>query len=87
MKERRMEKNRVIDYQRLMTLNQKVKTNVASKVERDEYMLLLFENNSITKNQFDDYKAGRNNEELFDTAITIGGIVLLGYLLGKVFSK
>jgi hypothetical protein len=79
--------NNILDYHKLMVLNQKVQTNTATKVERDEYMLMLYNNNSISRKQYDDYLAGRNNEELFDSAITIGGIVLLGYLLGKMFSK
>ncbi len=82
-----METNNNLDFNRLFELNQKVQNKLASKPEADEYMLLLLKNNSISKKQYEDYIAGRNKEELFDTAVTIGGIVLLGYLLGKIFSK
>lgn len=79
--------NNNLDYTRLFELNQKVQAGSATKLEKDEYMLLLLRNNSISKKQYDEYMSGRSNQELFDTAITIGGIVLLGYLLGKLFSK
>lgn len=72
-----------INYQRLLFLSQKVKSGQASKSERDEYMDLLFQNNSITSKQFHDYKADRNTEDIIGAALVIGGIVLLGYLLGK----
>ncbi len=82
-----MATNNTLDYNRLFELNQKVQAGSATKPEKDEYMLLLYRNNSISKKQYDEYLSGRSNQELFDAAITIGGIVLLGYLLGKLFSK
>ena len=82
-----MATNNKLDYTRLFDLNQKVQLGSATKPEKDEYMLLLFRNNSISKKQYDEYLTGKNNQELFDAAITIGGIVLLGYLLDKLFSK
>ena len=72
-----------MNYQRLLFLSQKVKSGQATKPERDEYMDLLFQNNSITAKQYHDYKAGRNTEDILGAALVIGGIVLLGYLLGK----
>jgi len=73
-----------INYHRLHFLSQKVKSAQATKSETDEYMELLYQNNSITPKQFKDYKAGRNKEDILGASIVIGGIVLLGYLLGKV---
>jgi hypothetical protein len=72
-----------MNYQRLLSLSQKVKTGQASKAEKDEYMNLLYQNNSLTDKQYKDYKAGRNVEDVLGAALVIGGIVLLGYLLGK----
>lgn len=72
-----------INYNRLLFLNEKVNSGNATKEEKDELMNLLYFNNSITQKQYDDYKAGRNRDELVRTALTIGGIVLLGYLIGK----
>jgi hypothetical protein len=73
-----------IDYQRLLSLSNKVKSNQASKPEKDEYMNLLYHNDSITQKQYNDYKQGRNVEEIINAALVIGGIVLLGYLLTKI---
>lgn len=72
-----------INYQKLLSLSQKVKAGEANKAERDEYMELLFQNGSITPKQYNDYTAGRNTEDILGTALVIGGIVLLGYLLTK----
>ena len=73
-----------IDYQRLLFLSNKVKSGQANKSEKDEYMDLLFRNRSITQKQYDDYRAGRNVDDIIGAALVIGGIVLLGYLLGKL---
>ena len=72
------------DIQRIFDLNQKLKDKTATKLEKDEYMGLLYKNHSITKKQFDDYKLGRNSDDLIEAALTIGGIVLLGYLISKL---
>lgn len=72
-----------MNYQRLLSLSQKVKAGHANKSEKDEYMDLLYKNKSITIKQYNDYKAGRNVEDILGAALVIGGIVLLGYLLGK----
>jgi hypothetical protein len=82
-----MEERNNIDYTRLLTLNQKVQQNSATNLEKDELMSLLYRNNSITRKQYDDYKSGQNIEEVFKAALVIAGIVLLGYVLDKVFSK
>lgn len=76
-----------IDYKRLLSLNQKVSANTASKAEKDELMSLLYKNNSITRKQYDDYLSGRNIDDILGAALTIAGIVLLGYLLDKLLSK
>lgn len=76
-----------IDYKRLLSLNQKVSANTATKAEKDELMSLLYKNNSITRKQYDDYLSGRNIDDILGAALTIAGIVLLGYLLDKLLSK
>ena len=75
----------MIDYVKLQQLTDKVKSNTATLQEKDEYMLMLYQNNSITKSQYDKYLNDRNSTETIGAAITIGGIVLLGFLLGKLF--
>lgn len=70
---------------RLLFLNQKVKNRTATNEETEEYMNFLYMNGSITPKQYQDYKSGKNVEEIIKAGLIIGGIVLLGYALGKLF--
>lgn len=72
------------EYNRLMTLNQKVKNDTASKAERDQFFDLLYKHGHISKKQYDDYRNGRNIEDLVNAAVVIAGIVLLGHILGQI---
>ena len=75
------------DYQRLFDLKQKINLNIASKDEKNEYMLLLYRNGSITKQQYDAYISNQNADELIKGALTIGGILLATWLIAKLFEK
>lgn len=77
----------MIDYDRLKYLNNKVKSSSASISEKDEYMMLLYTNKSITKSQYHKYLKDKNSGSLINTAITIGGIILLGYIIDKITSN
>lgn len=70
---------------RLLLLNQKVKNNTASKSEIDEYMKCLYDNGSITSKQYNDYIAGRNTDDIIKASLVIGGILLFGYALSRIF--
>ncbi len=74
----------MIDYNKLQYLSNKVKNNTATQIEKDEYMVLLYNNGSITKNQYDTYINDKNSNESLGAAVTIGGIILLGYLISKI---
>ncbi|WP_444647882.1 hypothetical protein ACSLMO_06465 [Flavobacterium columnare] len=74
----------MIDYYKLQQLSDKVKNNTATDREKDEYMLMLYNNGSITKNQYDKYLSDKSSNESLGAAITIGGIILLGYLISKL---
>lgn len=77
-----------VDYSRLIYLNKKLKDNVASKLERDEYMDILLKNGNITTEQYNNYKNNSSNkEEVVNAALTIGGIMLVAYLLDKLISR
>ena len=78
-----------LDYTRLNYLSNKIKANTASKSERDEYMLSLYKNGNITKNQYDDYIAnpGKSSDDTVKAAVTIGGVLLLAYLLSQIFDS
>ena len=74
----------MMDYQRLSTLSQKIQNGAASKTEKDDYMWMIYQNGSINKYQFDNYKNDRNVSEVLNAGLTIGAILLLGALLKKV---
>lgn len=76
-----------LDYQRLADLANKVRNNTASPAERDAYMVLLYRNGSITEQQLTDFRAGRNTEEIVKAAVAVGAVLLIGYLIGELFSK
>lgn len=76
----------MIDYIKLQQLSDKVKANIATQEEKDEYMLMLYKNGSITQSQYDKYKKDKSNTETLGAAITIGGIILLGYLLDELIN-
>ncbi len=65
-------------------LSEKIKSGHSTKPEVDEYMKLLFKKGSISQAQYDDYVNGKNSESFVKTALTIGAIILLGYLISKL---
>lgn len=77
----------MIDYIKLQQLSDKVKANTATPQERDEYMQMLYQNGSITQNQYNKYLKDKSNKETWEAAKTIGGILLLGFLLKKLFEN
>lgn len=79
--------NSIINYTRLSYLGDRVKAGIASKQEKDEFMLMLFQNRSITKKQYEDYIGNRNSEDVVNAALSIGAVVLIGYLLKEMFSR
>ena len=74
----------MIDYFKLQQLSDKVKNNSATQIEKDEYMVMLYNNGSISKSQYDKYLNDKNEKETIGAAVTIGGIILLGYLISKL---
>lgn len=50
-------------------------------------MLMLYNEGSITKNQYDKYITDKNNNESIGTAVTTGGIIFLGYLINNIFDN
>lgn len=76
-----------IDYQRLAFLGDKVRGSTASKPEKDEYMRLLYLNGSITEQQYKDYVAGRNSDEILQAALAVGAVLLIGFLISELFKR
>ena len=75
-----------LNYMRLSFLGDKVKAGNATKAEKDEFMLMLQKNGSITTKQYNDYTANRNTDDIVNAALAIGAVVLIGYLLNELFT-
>jgi hypothetical protein len=76
-----------IDYGRLSYLGERLRAGIASKQEKDEYMLLLYQNGNITQQQYNDYLTNQNAEQILKAALAVGAVVLIGYLLKELFSS
>lgn len=76
-----------IDYKKLSYLGDRVKLGIATKEEKDEFMLILCQNGSITQKQYNDYLTNQNAEEIVKAALAIGVVILIGYLLKEIFSS
>lgn len=77
-----------INYSRFLELNEKIKSQKASQTEKDEYMLMLYQNGDISEKQYQDYKVSdEDSNELLKAGLTIGGIILVSYLLSKLIDE
>lgn len=76
-----------IDYRRLSNLGDKVRAGNASKLEKDEFMRMLYDNGSITEIQYSNYLKNQNVEEIMKAALAVGVVILIGYLLKSMFSS
>lgn len=79
-----------IDFGRLSYLGDRLKTGNATEHEKDEYMLILLKNGSITQKQHSEYLKNRNKantDEILNTALAIGAVLLIGYLLSEMFKS
>jgi len=76
-----------IDYVRLSNLGDKVRADIATKQEKDEFMLMLYQKGSITKKKFNDYHNNQTTEEILKAALAVGAVLLIGYLVSELFSK
>jgi hypothetical protein len=74
-------------YQRLLELKDIIKEKKASKKEKKEYMMILYENGNISKGQYDKFNKGENSDNIVNAALTIGGIILASWLITKLFEK
>jgi len=75
------------EYRRLSELGDRIKANLASKADKDEYMQLLLKNGSITQAQYQNYmdqKGSKQADDLVGAALAVGAILLIGYLIKEL---
>jgi Ni,Fe-hydrogenase I small subunit len=79
-----------IDFGRLSYLGDRLKAGLATKQEKDEYMLILYKNGSITQKQYNEYLANgnkANTDEIVNAALAVGAVLLIGYLISEMFKS
>lgn len=79
-----------IDFHRLSFLGDRLRAGVASKQEKDEYMLILYKNSKISQKQYNEYLRNSNKsntEEILDAALGVGAVLLIGYLISEMFKS
>jgi hypothetical protein len=74
-----------INYSRLSYLGDRVKEGKATKEEKDEYMQTLYNHGNITKAQYDKYLDDKNSTDVVNTALSVGALLLIGYIISKMF--
>lgn len=74
----------VLDYRKLSALGNLVRAGQATPQQRDEFMQMMFLSGKITQKQYDDYKGGRNTDDILKATLAIGAIALFSYLLGQI---
>ncbi|MES2004232.1 MAG: hypothetical protein V4450_06910 [Bacteroidota bacterium] len=75
------------EYQRLSYLGDKVKSGAASKEETNEFMDYMYAHGKIDKEQYDNYKAGRNVQNIINATLAVGAVFLMAYLIDELFSR
>lgn len=78
----------IFNYQRLSLLGDKVKSGLATKAETDEFMLMMYQNRSISQTQYNEYLTNgnkANTDEIVKTALSVGAVLLIAYLIGQMF--
>ena len=77
-----------LDFGRLSYLGDRLKAGLATKQEKDEYMLILYRNGSITQKQYNEFLANgnkANTDEIVNAALAVGAVLLIGYLIKELF--
>jgi hypothetical protein len=76
-----------IEYSRLLELKNLIDNKQASADQKKEYLNILYRNGNITKEQYEAYQKNQNSDEIINAALTIGGILLVTWLITKLFDK
>ena len=72
------------DYQKLLALRDKINNKSATFEEQKEYVRMLTNEGKLTEEQ---YQMDKLQNDVLNAALTIGGIILLAWLVGKLINK
>lgn len=76
-----------LDHRHLLELKEKIEGNEASSDEKKEYVTILYENGSLTQKQYRNYLNGQYTDEIINTALTLGAIIIGTWLILEVLKK
>jgi|GEM_PF-722725 len=76
------------DYKALMALREKINNKTATFEEQKQYVRMLADEGKLTQKQYQMFaqKDSLQNDVL-NAALTIGGIILTAWLVGKLLEK
>ena len=76
------------DYKALMALREKINNKTASFEEQKQYMRMLTDEGKMTEEQYQMFaQKDKLQNDILDAALTIGGIILITWLVGKLLEK
>ncbi len=82
-----MEPQYYVNLQRLSELTQKIHSGLGTKAEKDEFMMLIYKNGSITQARYNDYLKGKNQQQLLNAGLGIAALIFLGRSANRAASS
>jgi hypothetical protein len=74
-------------YNRLLELKRLIDSKQANSSEKKEYLQILHRNGNISKEQYDSFLKNQNTDDIVNAALTIGGVILVTWLVSKLFEE
>lgn len=76
------------DYKALMAFREKINNKTASFEEQKQYVRMLTDEGKMTEEQYQMFaQKDKLQNDILDAALTIGGIILTTWLVGKLLEK
>ena len=76
------------DYQKLLALRDKINNKSATFEEQKEYVRMLTNEGKLTEEQYQMFaQKDKLQNDVLNAALTIGGLILLAWLVGKLINK
>ena len=72
------------EYKYLLDLKKRIEKNQATDEEKKQYVEILYNNGSITKEQYNNFLQNKNTDDIIKAGLVIGGVLLATWLLSKL---